>query len=278
MPNKKKVVLVTGASSGIGNACATHLAKKGYSVYGTSRNPAAKPRRVDEFFELVRMDVSNNDDVEAVISYITAKENVLDAIICCAGIGIAGALEEIPIIEAQRQFDVNFMGVARLAKAGLPLLRASKGHFIVIGSIAGLFGVPFQSYYSASKCALTGLVDSLRMELYSHHVKTSLILPSDFRTGFTSARAIYGLGADSPYGLKGKKAIAIMEQNERYGADPIIVARLMLKLLNKKRLRPRYSLGPLLQRTAVFIARILPKAFTEIILLYYYRQKGDKSL
>lgn len=274
MTSKKRVVLVTGASSGIGNACATQLAKKGYKVYGTSRNPSAKPRRADEFFELLRMDVTKDDDIETVISFIYAKHEILDAIICCAGIGVAGPLEETPIIEAQRQFDVNFMGIARLAKAGLPLLRASKGYFIIMGSIAGLFGVPFQSYYSASKCALTGLVDSLRMELYNSAVKTSLVLPTDFRTGFTSARAVYGLGESSPYCIKGKMAISVMEQNERFGADPIIAARLILKLLNKKRLKPRYSLGPFWLRITSYIAKLLPKAFTEIILLYYYRQKN----
>jgi len=272
MADRRRVVLVTGASSGIGNACASQLAKKGYVVYGTSRDPASRQRRADEFFELVTMDASDDDSVETVMAYLLAKEEVLDAVVCCAGMGIAGPLEETPILEAERQFDVNVLGVARVARLALPALRSSGGSLIVIGSMAGQIGVPFQAYYAASKFAIEGLVDSLRMELEGTGARATVVQPGDFRTGFTQARSVYGLGDESPYALKGRRAIAVMEQSESQGADPVLVARLVLRLVEARRLRPRYAVGSLGQRAALALSRLCPRSLYERLLLRYYRQ------
>ncbi|MBU0928822.1 MAG: SDR family oxidoreductase [Spirochaetes bacterium] len=266
---RKRVVIVTGASSGLGNACATHLAKKGFVVYGTSRRPDEKNRRADEFFELVRMDATDDDSVTSVVDYVLAKDGRIDALLCCAGIGIAGAVEEVPIVEAARQMDVNFLGVARAVRAVLPSMRVNGGTVLVLGSMAGLVGVPFQAYYAASKFALEGFVDSLRMEV-GGAVRVALIEPGDFRTGFTAAREVFGLAEGGPYSEAGRRAIGGMERSEREGSDPVIVARLALKLLDARRLRARYSVGPWGQRLAMALRRALPRRIFELILMAYY--------
>lgn len=272
MADRRLVVLVTGASSGLGNACASQLAKKGYVVYGTSRDPSSRQRRADEFFELIAMDAADDDSVETAVAYVLAKEERLDRVICCAGMGIAGPVEETPILEARRQFEVNVLGVARVARAALPALRTAGGALIVVGSMAGLVGVPYQAYYSASKFALEGFVDSLRMELRGTGVQATLVEPGDFRTGFTQARAVYGLADESPYARRGRRAIAVMERSEREGSDPVIVARLMLRLVEAGRLRPRYLVGSLGQRLGMPLRYLLPRALYEWLLLVYYRQ------
>jgi len=289
--SRKRVVLVTGASSGIGNAVATQLAKKGFAVYGTSRNPENRHRRVDEFFELIRMDVADDDSVSTAVAYILAREGRIDALLCCAGMGIAGAVEETPIEEAARQLDVNFMGTARTIHAALPSMRTHGGTILIIGSMAGLVGVPFQAYYSASKFALEGFVDSLRMELADPGIRirrrtgkkgerrlegrppvqVSLIQPGDFKTGFTTARAVYGLAEGSHYAETGRRALSVMEESEKTGSDPILVARLVLKLLDSKKIGSRYTAGPLAQRFVVALRLALPRGIQERLLMMYYR-------
>ncbi len=289
--SRKRVVLVTGASSGIGNAVATQLAKKGFAVYGTSRFPENRHRMADEFFELIRMDVTDDDSVSTAVAYIQAREGRIDALLCCAGFGIAGAVEETPIAEATRQMDVNFLGVARTVHAVLPNMRVYGGTILIIGSMAGLVGVPFQAYYSASKFALEGFIDSLRMELADPgsrmrrksgnkrvvrpeirpSVRVSLVQPGDFKTGFTAARVAFGLAEGSHYAEIGRRALSIMEESERTGSDPILVARLVLKLLDRKKIKSRYSVGPWLQRLAMVIRKVLPRSVQEFIVLTYYR-------
>lgn len=272
MAERKRVVaLVTGASSGLGNAVATQLAKKGYAVYGASRSAETRQRKADEFFEPVTMDASSDGSVSAAVAYVLAKEGRIDALVCCAGMGIAGAVEETPVAEAIRQMDVNFIGVVRIVQSVLPGMRKAGGTILVIGSMAGLTGIPFQSFYSASKYALEGFVESLRMELCQFPVRVALIEPGDFRTGFTSARRILGLGADSPYAVQGRRAIKVMEDSERAGSDPVIVARLVLSLLARKKLRSRYTVGPGVQKFAMVLKRFLPHRLYELLIMANYQ-------
>jgi short-subunit dehydrogenase len=267
---RREVVLVTGASSGIGNSIATALAKNGYTVYGTSRTPESRPRRADEFFELIRMDVCDDESVSHAISYIRAKEGRIDILIHNAGAGIAGAFEETPLLEAAKQLDLNVMGVARTIHELLPDMRRDGGVILVIGSIAGMVGLPFQAYYSAGKHALEGLIDSLRLELSGWPVRVSLIQPGAFRTGFRAARKLYGMDDGSPYVENGRRAITLAEQLEKKGADTVLVARMVMKLVRKRRIGPRYSVGFLHQRLAVILLRLLPYSMVELFLRWYF--------
>jgi len=272
------VVLVTGASSGLGNACATYLAKKGYVVYGTSRTPESRPRRADEFFELIRMDVTNDDSVASGVSYVLAREGHIDTLICGHGFGIAGPVEETPIADAMRQIDVNFMGVARIVHDVLPGMRAGGGTILVVGSLMGRTGLPFNAYYSASKFALEGFVESMRMELHGFPVRVALIEPGDFRTGFIAARETIGLADTSPYAAAGRCTMTVIEDAERSGADPVLFARLILKLVREKRLRARYTVGLWFNRFAITLKWILPHSLYEFLFMAYFRYSSKNGV
>src|SRR5258708_5074118 len=149
-----RIALITGASSGIGRACAAHLAARGIRVYGTSRNPPT--------FTMLRVDVTDDQSVQSAIAAILQREGRLDIVVNNAGIAIAGPLELTSIEEAKRQIDVNLFGAFRVCRAVLPIMRRQGGGYIVnVGSIGGLIAIPYQPLYSASKLAPEGMTESL---------------------------------------------------------------------------------------------------------------------
>ena len=170
------MVLVTGASSGIGLACADLLARRGFRVYGASRT-ATEPERA---FPSLRMDVDDDVSVAEGVARVLEREGRIDAAVNCAGFGIAGA---------KRQFETNFFGVLRVCRAVLPAMRERRAGTIVnVSSIAGLVPLPFQGFYSASKFALEGMSEALRMEVRPFGIRVVLVEPGDCRTHFTANR------------------------------------------------------------------------------------------
>lgn len=258
--SEKKVVLVTGASSGIGQACAEMLAARGYLVYGASRRPPA---------DGIAMDVRDDTSVRRAVDHVLAREGRVDILVNNAGIAIAGAVEDTSIDEAQEQFEVNFFGVLRMCRAVLPAMRAQRAGYIVnIGSIAGLVAVPYQGLYSASKFALEGLSESLRMEVGRFGVRVVLIEPGDHRTGLTDHRR---RSAESEaYRDRFQRAARRMEADERSGPEPAAVARLLLRILKKARPRLRYATGPVPERAAIWLKRLLPYSVVETAMDFYY--------
>ena len=182
----KSVVLITGASSGIGKACADHLAQLGFTVYGASRT-------IENLGEVrwtpLVMDVDQDGAVTHGVELVRAQAGQLDIVVNCAGFGIAGSVEDTTLEEAKAQFDTNFFGTVRLCQAALPGMRQQGAGLIVnMSSLAGLLGLPFESFYSASKFALEGLTEALRLEVAPFGVRVVLIEPGNFRTGFTAKR------------------------------------------------------------------------------------------
>lgn len=270
--------MVTGASSGLGNAIATHLAKKGMRVYGTCRNPSQAKRKDDEFFELIAMDSSDAESVQTAVDTVLKREGRIDLLVCNAGMGIAGPVEETPLADIEQQMDVNFMGAVRAVKAVLPAMRQRGMTILLVGSMAGRTGIPFQAFYSASKFALEGFVESLRLELRPFPVRLAIIEPGDFRTGFTAARK--KLAKDgSPYERYAQAAIGQMEKDEQNGAWPIDMARLVLKLAQARRLKTRYTVGMPIQRVFMMIKRWLPDSLFELgfAALYGLLKKAPDS-
>jgi NAD(P)-dependent dehydrogenase (short-subunit alcohol dehydrogenase family) len=224
-----RVVLVTGASAGFGRSICERLAHEGYRVYGTSRRkpPPGAP------FPFVEMDVDRDDSVAAAVAEVIAREGRLDAVVGNAGMGIAGALEDTSSQEAFAQFQTNFFGNHRLCRAVLPHLRKRDvAHIIIIGSLAGIVGIPFQGMYAASKFALEGYCEALRLELRGSPVRVTVLEPGDFATGFTSARTnVAASGAGSFYQEAFAKALATIERDEREGADPALLSQVVQEVL-----------------------------------------------
>jgi NAD(P)-dependent dehydrogenase (short-subunit alcohol dehydrogenase family) len=261
------VVLITGASSGIGRACAAHLHRRGYCVYGTSRDPA----RHDTPFPLIAMDVTDEAAVERGVRWIVEQAGRLDVVVNNAGWGLAGAVEQTSVTEARAQMDVNFYGVLRVCRAALPVMRAQGDGLIVnVSSMAGLVGLPFQAMYSASKFAVEGLTEALRVEVCPFGVRVVLIEPGDFMTGFR--REWTGETAeDDVYRERAERSLAIMEADERSGGPPGQVARLLERIIRARRPRVRYTAGGVPQRTMAALRRLLPDAVIEWAIRSYYR-------
>ncbi|MES2274509.1 MAG: SDR family oxidoreductase [Bacteroidota bacterium] len=253
----KKVILVTGASSGLGLATATALAAEGHTVYGTSRD--AK-RIKDASFKPLSMDVTNDASVNAAIDTIIKAEGKIDVLINNAGNGITGPLYAMPVDIAKKQFEVNFFGVVRVSSAVLPgMIEKGTGLVVNVGSLAGLFGLPYQGLYSASKFAIEGYSESLRMELRNTGVKVTVLNPGDFKTDFTGNRE------KVPFTLKNDKlkgefeaAVAAMEKDESIGAAPSKLAAEVVKIVGKSNPKHNYLIGAIGQTIAVTLKSVLP--------------------
>ena len=247
------IVLITGTSTGIGRACAELFTARGDRVYGGSRKP----------------DVRSDESVTSAVSDILAREGRIDIVINNAGIAFAGAVEDTSIAEAKEQFEVNFFGALRVCKAVLPAMRAQRSGYIVnISSIAGLVAVPYQGLYSASKFALEGLSESLRMETRHLGVKIVLVEPGDHRTALTQNR--HKAAASESYRERFERAAKRMEKDEQNGPDPAGVAKLVGRIVNTPTPRLRYTVGPAPERLMVWLKRWKPYWVVEAIMKNYY--------
>lgn len=224
---KGKVVVVTGASSGIGRAAALMFAKEGARVAGVAR------RTVPDF-ECVSADVSDEAAVNAAFAEIIKRHGGIDILVNCAGMGISGAAEETPLTSAEEIFGVNFFGAFNAVKAALPALRARGGRIINVGSVAAELAIPFQSFYSATKAALLAFSRALDNEVSPFGVKVSCLLPGDVKTGFTAAR-VKNPSCSEAYGRRAARSVAVMERDEQRGMPPEAVARRIVAVARKKR-------------------------------------------
>jgi NAD(P)-dependent dehydrogenase (short-subunit alcohol dehydrogenase family) len=261
-----KVVLVTGASTGIGQCCAQHLATRGYRVFGTSRKPAdatGKPSGV----EMIAMDVDKDESVAAGVRAVLDKAGRIDAVVNNAGWGLMGAVEDTSIDEARAQLETNFFGVLRVCREMLPILRRQGGgHIVNISSLGGVVGLPFSGMYSASKFAVEGVSEALRWETRRFGIHVVLIEPGDFHTNFTAMRRMAKASGDgSAYREAVQRALAAQEKEELNGPAPQPIARLVEHILQSQNPAIRYSVGMLGQRIVVPCKRFLPERLFEWI-------------
>lgn len=262
-----KVVLVTGASSGLGRCIARTLAERGHRVYGTSRKPAGD----DGAVRMLELDVACDDSVSRCVAALLAAERRIDVLVNNAGVGLCGSVEDTGLDEVRWQMETNFFGAVRMVRAVLPQMRAQRaGRLIAIGSLGGLVGMPYQPFYSASKFALEGLGEALRLELAGSGIDATSITPGDFKTGFTAARVFARAARSRAHRERMERVVSIYERDERNGADPQRVADLVAKLVAAPRVAVRYSTGRWDQRAAVFAKRLLPAALFERILASTY--------
>lgn len=267
MSDESKIILITGASSGIGKASAEYLTKQGYTVFGTSRYPGSYP--APENFTMLQMDVTDETTIANAIAKIIETEGHLDVLINNAGYGIAGTIEDTSIDKVQEQFDTLFFGTVRVINKVLPIMKnQNSGMIINISSIGGLIGLPYQAYYSAAKFALEGFTEALYKELYSSNIHTVLIEPGDFKTGFTAKRQIVNKSKKSE---KFNKAISVIENDEQNGENPIKIAKLIHKILNTNNPRLRYVIGAFDQKLSVYLKKILPDRLFDWIIMKHYK-------
>jgi NAD(P)-dependent dehydrogenase (short-subunit alcohol dehydrogenase family) len=249
-----KVVVVTGASAGIGWACADRLARSGWTVVGASRRGTS-----GNGWRGIAMNVDDDASVSAGVATVLEDHGHVDALLACAGWGLAGAAEQTPLPDAKAQFETNFWGVVRAANAVLPIFRRQgHGRLVFMSSLGGVFGIPFQSFYSASKFALEGYAESLAYEVAPFGIHVTLIEPGNFKTDFTESRRKVEVGEDDPYRAARTKAIEVMERDEVTGANPGAVAKVAERVLVSAHPPRRVSVGKLDERIGVLGKRILP--------------------
>jgi NAD(P)-dependent dehydrogenase (short-subunit alcohol dehydrogenase family) len=247
--SEQKVVLITGASSGIGRATAALLAERGFNVFGTSR----KPDKIQTTgFEMLHLDVRSDESVEACVRRLMERTGRLDVLINNAAYGLMGASEETTLPQAKSLFEANFFGAVRVVNAVLPVMREQgSGQIINVSSLAGLVAWPFDGAYCATKYALEGYTESLLYEVKPFNIRVSIVEPDFFKSDFVNSMQV----ADEPiddYAQMRQQAITIFEESMQRGADPIIVAKLILRIIEDESPRLRYRAG----RAAIWIPRI----------------------
>lgn len=264
-----KVALITGASSGIGKETAKLLLKSGFTVYGAARRIDRMQDLKEVGVKLISMDLTNEESVKKGVDEILANEKTIDVLVNNAGYGSYGALEDVPISEARYQFEVNIFGLARLTQLVLPQMRRQKrGRIINIASIAGNFGEPHGSWYHATKFALIGLSDSLRMELKQFGIDVVIIQPGLIKTEWnTIARDnLMKVSGASDYAGLAKKHRDMLENMNKNGSEPSVIAKLIFKAIKAKKPKTRYTAG-YSAKPILFFKKLLPdKIFDRIML------------
>ena len=263
-----KVVLITGASSGIGKAIAEFLQHRNFIVFGTSRNPQGKKSN----FPLVALDVTRPETIKTAISEVISEAGRIDILINNAGVGITGPIEETPDEEIKKAFDTNYFGPINVIKAVLPQMRKNKSGLIInITSIAGYMGLPYRGIYSASKAALELTTEAFRMELKDFNIKMTNVAPGDFATNIAAGRYHAPVVSGSPYEKAYGNTLKLMNKHVDEGKDPNVMARAIYKIIQEKEPRAHYKVGEPLQKFSIALKRILPDKVYESLLLKHYK-------
>ena len=265
------IVFITGASSGIGRCTAETLADEGFHVYGTSRRGTGFEKRSNGgFIRMLQMDVTYEKSVREAVKEILRCEDKIDILINCAGNGIAGAVEECSGEEALSQMDTNYAGVIRTIGAVLPSMRERRcGLIINIGSVGGVYSIPFQTLYSSSKFAVEALTQGLRIELAPFNIKAVTVQPGDIKTGFTASRMFSKRSENSAYGKEFKQAVKQMEHDEENGGGPEQVTKVILKMIKSKNPPVSVAVGGK-YKLLVFLKRLFSQRTVERIMTAMY--------
>jgi NAD(P)-dependent dehydrogenase (short-subunit alcohol dehydrogenase family) len=206
------------------------------------------------------MDVDDDDSVTAGMASVIGDHGRLDALVACAGWGLAGPVERTPMDEARAQLETNFWGAVRVVQHALPLMRSRRrGRIVLMSSIGGVVGLPFQAFYSASKFALEGYAESLAYEVAPFGIHVTLVEPGNVATEFTERRrSIPASAGDPAYAATAARAISTMAEDEANGVEPDRVAMTVQRVLEARRPPRRASVGRLDERIGIMGKRLLP--------------------
>ncbi|MBA4408096.1 MAG: oxidoreductase [Odoribacter sp.] len=266
----KKVILITGISSGFGKQTAKLLADEGHIVYGTVRKETVPDDRIHHLL----MDLTNPDSIKKAVSVVFENEGRIDVLINNAGMHSGGPIETLPIETIKLQMDTNFLGLVLITREVLPIIRQQGGGTIInFSSIGGLMGLPFQAFYSAGKFAIEGFSEALRMEVKPYNIKVILINPGDFHTSNTANRRNFlaPTGNNDPYRQQFEKSLTAIEKDEANGWKPEVLARKIVRIIECKNPGQRYIISSFEQKLAVALKYILPGKWFRMILEDHYK-------
>ena len=270
----KSVALVTGASSGIGKATALRLAALGFTVYAAARRVERMSDLADHGIHVESLDVTDDGSMVKVIDKIVSEHGRIDILVNNAGYGSYGAVEDVPIAEARRQFDVNVFGLARLTQRVLPHMRAQRDGYIVnISSMGGKIWEPLGGWYHAAKFAVEGLSDCLRAEVAEFGIKVVVVEPGSITSEWAtiSADNLEAISADTPYRGQAKLIARGLRKSDTsfLASEPEVVAEAIGKAVQRTKPRTRYPVGGG-ARTFLFAHRVLTdRGFDRFIRLVY---------
>lgn len=257
----KQNIIITGASSGIGQALRNHYQSQGHNVIGISL--------ADDDYNC---DVSNYNSMKEIFEEIAKKIDKIDIVIPCAGFGLSGAIELIENKAVQKEYDVNIMGTINTIQLALPLMREN-GKIINISSACALFPLPFRAYYCSSKSAVSMLSDCLRMELCKTKIQSTAICPCDIKTNFTKNRQ-KSYVTNQRYGEAIRLSAERIDSREdkRMPLDKAI--KIITKIIDKKKLKPQYVMG-VRNKFLYQVQKFFPRSMVlKVMTKLFYRDKA----
>ena len=267
----QKTVWVTGASSGLGLHTAMALQADGWCVIAGARS--FEDGEADGMYRL-KLDVT---DEESVRRFCEKAEVIAppDALVQCAGMLVLGSCEETGTAEFHRVIDTNYLGMVRVNRAVLPIMRArGSGKIVMFSSINGLLGIPFQSAYTASKHAIEGYAECLALEVKPFGIQVMLVEPGDHRSGSDKYRPhAAAMNDGSPYAAEYESAVSVIAHDEHNGSDPDVLGRKIARTLDKKTLPFRKRIASPDQHLAVYVHKLLPARLNAAVLRQYYIRK-----
>jgi NAD(P)-dependent dehydrogenase (short-subunit alcohol dehydrogenase family) len=257
-----KVALVTGASSGIGEATARQLAAAGFTVYAAARRTERMHKLTAAGIHPIAMDVTDDASMQASVKALLTEQGRIDVLVNNAGYGSYGALEDVPMEEARAQMEVNVFGAARLTQLVLPAMRAQhSGTIVNVTSMGGKITTPLGAWYHATKLALEAISDCLRMEVAPFGIDVVVIEPGGIRTewGGIAADKVRAVSSHGPYAPQGNAVANSLtsESTRRRSSPPELIGKTITKAVTTRRPRTRYAVG-YGARPMIFLHGLLP--------------------
>lgn len=269
--NTQRVVLITGATTGIGNATAIYLATKGYCVFGTYRSEIP----IGDFnFTFLKLDVRDEMSIQNAVDHIIEKTGKIDILINNAGLGTLGSLEDTNLEEARAVFETNVFGVHAMCRAVLPLMRAQKyGTILNISSIAGQVALPYRGIYNTTKFAIEGFSEALSMEVNPFNINVIIVRPGDYKTNIHNNRKVaeVALLKSSAYYQSFNRANYLIKKEINTAWTPDKIAIDIENILRKKNPKLHYTSAPFIQKISISLHWLLPSRLFEKMVSRFYK-------